>query len=117
MTYQLGGDVRPSERREYGSATIRIESNDPLFADIGEPGDLLPCWMSHGDKVITPAPGFQIVATTDSAPVAAIVDPVRSLYGVQFHPEVAHTPFGAALLRNFLYGPCGHRRSDGKLVH
>jgi GMP synthase (glutamine-hydrolysing) len=62
--------------------------------------------MSHGDKVISPPTGFTILATTSSAPIAAMADMTRRLYGVQFHPEVAHTPFGTTLLRNFLYGPC-----------
>ncbi len=107
MTYQLGGEVRPSEQREYGAASLYVSEPSPLFSSIADVGESVPCWMSHGDKVITPAPGFTIVATTDSAPVAAIVDTSRKLYGVQFHPEVAHTPFGTQLLRNFLYGPCG----------
>src|SRR5689334_21752657 len=63
--------------------------------------------MSHGDKVLTPPQGFHVTATTSSAPVAAMADPGRKFYGVQFHPEVAHTPFGAELLRQFLLGPCG----------
>ena len=67
----------------------------------------LPCWMSHGDKVLAPPDGFEIAATTDSTPVAAMINTTRQLYGVQFHPEVAHTPFGAQLLRAFVLGPCG----------
>jgi GMP synthase (glutamine-hydrolysing) len=107
MAYQLGGEVRADNQREYGSATLKILESQPLFDGIGEGGDCVPCWMSHGDKVVTPPPGFHTVATTDSAPVAAIVNSDRKLYGVQFHPEVVHTPFGSQLLRNFLYGPCG----------
>lgn len=107
MAYQLGGVVRSADRREYGSAALTIETVDPLFVGIGDAGDNVPCWMSHGDKVIDPPPGFIVVATTESAPIAAIVNAERRLYGVQFHPEVAHTPFGTRLLRNFLYGPCG----------
>jgi GMP synthase (glutamine-hydrolysing) len=106
MTYQLGGEVRADTQREYGAATLRILDPRPLFEGIGDRGDTVQCWMSHGDKVIAPPTGFHIAATTESAPIAAIVDPDRKLYGVQFHPEVVHTPFGTQLLRNFLYGPC-----------
>lgn len=107
MAYQLGGEVRPAERREYGGATITVLDPDPLFKGIALSGASLSCWMSHGDKVLTPPPGFTVVATTESAPVAAVVNSHRNLYGVQFHPEVAHTPFGKDLLRAFLTGPCG----------
>jgi len=106
MSYQLGGEVRPADRREYGRAELTILDPGALFAGIGEAGDGAVCWMSHGDKVLTPPPGFHILATTSSAPVAAMANSERRLYGVQFHPEVVHTPFGAQLLRNFLMGPC-----------
>ena len=106
MSYQLGGEVRPADRREYGHAELTILDPQPLFEGIGIAGDEAVCWMSHGDKVLTPPPGFHVLATTPSAPVAAMADLERGLYGVQFHPEVAHTPFGAQLLRNFLMGPC-----------
>jgi GMP synthase (glutamine-hydrolysing) len=106
MAYQLGGEVRPAEQREYGRADLTILDPDPLFAGVGDAGEKAVCWMSHGDKVLTPPPGFQVAATTDSAPVAAMADKERHLYGVQFHPEVAHTPFGTQLLRAFLMGPC-----------
>ncbi len=109
MAQQLGGEVRPSERREYGHADLKILEAQPLFAGIGEGSETVPCWMSHGDKVLTPPSGFEIVATTASAPIAAMADMKRKFYGVQFHPEVAHTPFGTQLLRNFLMGPCGCR--------
>ena len=107
LAYQLGGEVRPAERREYGRAEVTILDPDPLFRGIGEAGDSKECWMSHGDKVLTPPSGFHVVATTSSAPVAGMADPCRKFYGVQFHPEVAHTPFGTELLRQFLVGPCG----------
>lgn len=109
MAYQLGGEVRPAERREYGAAEIRILESTPLFEGVGDVGAMAACWMSHGDKVISPPPGFAIVATTSSAPIAAMADKTRHLYGVQFHPEVAHTPFGSTLLRNFLYSACSCR--------
>src|SRR5581483_8351445 len=106
MAFQLGGEVRLADRREYGHAELTVLDPMPLFQGIGQAGAKLPCWMSHGDKVLTPPPAFHVVATTPSAPVAAMADPQRHLYGVQFHPEVAHTPFGKELLRAFLYGPC-----------
>jgi len=109
MTYQLGGEVHPAAQREYGPATMTVLDPDALFVEIAQVGEELPCWMSHGDKVLAPPPGFQVIATTPTTPVAAMVDPDRRFYGVQFHPEVAHTPFGKALLRNFLMGPCGCR--------
>ncbi len=107
MAYQLGGEVKPSENREYGHAELQILNTAPLFEGYGDTETLLPCWMSHGDKVLRPPDGFEIVAVTPSAPVAAIVNAERRLYGVQFHPEVAHTPFGKDLLKAFLMGPCG----------
>ena len=106
MAYQLGGEVRPAEEREYGGAELTIVHAAPLFEGIGTEGDRLACWMSHGDKVLAPPPGFEIAATTASTPIAAMANAERKFYGVQFHPEVAHTPFGTELLRNFLTGPC-----------
>ena len=107
MAYQLGGDVQPSENREYGDAQITVLHSQPLFQNIAQDGEHLPCWMSHGDKVLAPPPGFTIAATTDNTPIAAMMDEKRQFYGVQFHPEVGHTPFGADLLRAFVLGPCG----------
>jgi len=107
IAYQLGGEVRPSDRREYGQAELVILDPNPLFSGIGGVGDKASCWMSHGDKVLKPPEGFVVTATTESAPIAAMADHSRNLYGVQFHPEVAHTPFGTDLIRAFLTGPCG----------
>lgn len=106
MAYQLGGEVCAAERREYGSAEVQILDSSPLFEGVGGAGEMVACWMSHGDKVIAPPSGFKVVATNPNTPVAAMAAIDRKLYGVQFHPEVAHTPFGTDLLRNFLYGPC-----------
>ena len=86
---------------------LTVVRAEPLFKNIASEGAKLPCWMSHGDKVLAPPPGFAVAATTASTPVAAMCDEARHLYGVQFHPEVAHTPFGAELLRAFVMGPCG----------
>ena len=107
MAYQLGGDVQPAQEREYGDAALKVLDPEPLFEGIAGAGETLPCWMSHGDLVLTPPAGFEIAATTESAPVAAMVNARRKLYGVQFHPEVAHTPFGTQLLKTFVLGPCG----------
>lgn len=107
MARQLGGRVVPAEKREYGGAELEVVQPDPLFTGLGS---RLHCWMSHGDTVLAPPWGFQVLARTSSTPVASMGDPVRRLYGVQFHPEVAHTPFGRELLRRFLVEVCGCRQ-------
>jgi GMP synthase (glutamine-hydrolysing) len=104
MARQLGGNVVPAEKREYGKASLTVIDPGPLF--VGLPTDLT-CWMSHGDTVLSPPPGFNVYATTESTPVASMGDTARRLYGVQFHPEVAHTPFGKELLRHFVVDICG----------
>jgi len=104
MALRLGGRVVPAERREYGRADLKVAEPEPLFE--GLPTELT-CWMSHGDTVLAPPPGFSVLATTESTPVAAMGDRARKLYGVQFHPEVAHTPFGKELLRHFVVEVCG----------
>ncbi len=105
MMFRLGGNVSPAPSREYGPATIRVE--DPaaslLFRGLG-PDQLV--WASHGDRVLEPAPGFRSVAWSASAPHSAVEDRERSLFGVQFHPEVAHTERGREVLRNFLFDAC-----------
>jgi GMP synthase (glutamine-hydrolysing) len=103
----LGGEVRPSERREYGRAHVRILTTScPLFHGFAA-GEELAVWMSHGDRVERLPDGFALVGETANAPAAAIADEGRRLYGLQFHPEVAHTPRGAELLANFLYRVAG----------
>ena len=107
MCAGLGGAVEPGHTREFGRADIRIERDSPLLAGLGEVGDVEPVWMSHGD-VITAIPlGFEVVATSEGSPFAVIADEGRRLYGVQFHPEVAHTPRGALMLRNFTHHIAG----------
>ena len=107
MCAALGGAVEGGHHREFGRADIRIERQSPLLAGLGEPGETEPVWMSHGD-VITAIPlGFEVVATSENSPFAVIADEGRRLYGVQFHPEVAHTPRGALLLRNFTHKIAG----------
>ena len=103
MGFLMGGHVVPAERREYGKAQLRILSREGLLRGVEPEADgLVTVWMSHGDTVLKPPPGFTSLAATDNCPVAAMADPVRKLFAVQFHPEVAHTPQGKTVLRNFL---------------
>ncbi len=104
---QLGGVVEGGREREFGRAEIRIAEESPLLAGLGDVGDTDPVWMSHGDKITAIPPGFHVVATSEGSPYAAIADEARRIYGVQFHPEVAHTPRGALLLRNFTHRIAG----------
>ena len=98
---QLGGEVAPSHGREFGNANITVRQNSPLFDGIFAAGDSAPVWMSHGDHISQLPEGFTAIATTQDAPFAAIADESRKLYGLQFHPEVVHTPNGADILFNF----------------
>lgn len=104
MAHQLGGRVAPGENREYGRTQIEVLDASDLFAGLE---DRLVCWMSHGDLVESPPAGFTATARTASSPVAAMSNRHRKQYGVQFHPEVVHTPFGMNVLRNFLFRECG----------
>jgi GMP synthase (glutamine-hydrolysing) len=106
MALELGGDVLPTAKREYGPATVTIGEEDGLFAGIDREQ---PVWMSHGDSITKLPEGFRSTAQTDSTPFAGLVDERRRLYGIQFHPEVAHTPRGKDLLRNFVVGIAGAR--------
>ncbi|KAA5606464.1 glutamine-hydrolyzing GMP synthase [Roseospira marina] len=107
MVEQLGGRVAASDHREFGRAFLDVTDDCALFQDVWAAGNREQVWMSHGDRVDTLAPGFRIVGTSDGAPFAAIADDARRFYGVQFHPEVTHTPHGAALLRAFTHDVCG----------
>ncbi|MFM7346633.1 MAG: glutamine-hydrolyzing GMP synthase [Tagaea sp.] len=107
MCAQLGGKVESSDHREFGKALIAIEKNCALFDGLWKPGAREQVWMSHGDRVVALPPGFRAVATSEGAPFAAIADDERRFYGVQFHPEVVHTPHGAALLKNFTHRVAG----------
>jgi GMP synthase (glutamine-hydrolysing) len=104
MAHQLGGKVERAEQREYGPAQIDIDQATVLFQDV-EARDVR-VWMSHGDRLLAMPPGFVQLAHSDNSPVAAMGDPERQWYGVQFHPEVAHTPCGRLILDNFLFGIC-----------
>jgi GMP synthase (glutamine-hydrolysing) len=109
MALLLGGKVEPSSHREYGRAEVALESSDLLFEGV-HPDTSTGCitvWMSHGDTVLAPPPGFHSLATTRNSPVAAMAAPSRRLYAVQFHPEVAHTPQGQRILENFLFQGAG----------
>jgi GMP synthase (glutamine-hydrolysing) len=99
MAKLLGGTVRGAEQREYGHAVIHVGRKRDLFRGLGR---TLRAWMSHGDQVIEPPKGFEVLARTRTAPVAAMGNPRKRLYGLQFHPEVVHTPKGAEILRNFV---------------
>jgi GMP synthase (glutamine-hydrolysing) len=107
MCAQLGGSVEASDDREFGRADITIIEDSPLFEGFGPIGHEERVWMSHGDRVSALPPGFKVIAKSGHAPFAAIADEERRFYGVQFHPEVVHTPRGAALLKNFTHTIAG----------
>ena len=107
MCAQLGGDVRPSDHREFGRATVEVEKDCALFEGVWATGERHEVWMSHGDRVERLPEGFEVVATTPSAPFAAIANEERGFYGLQFHPEVVHTPDGARLIANFVHKVAG----------
>jgi len=106
MAHELGGQVVPATLREYGAASIEVTAGDGLFAGL-EPRQ--PVWMSHGDSILRAPPGFHETARSGSTPFAGLADPQRGLYGIQFHPEVVHTPAGRDILRNFVLGIAGAR--------
>ncbi|MDX1483016.1 MAG: glutamine-hydrolyzing GMP synthase [Alphaproteobacteria bacterium] len=107
MVDQLGGRVENAEHREFGRAFIEVVSSPPLFEGVWAEGGREQVWMSHGDRVIDIPKGFEVIARTDGAPFAAIADVKRKFYGLQFHPEVVHTPDGAKLIANFLFRIAG----------
>nr|WP_201786444.1 glutamine-hydrolyzing GMP synthase [Moorella mulderi] len=106
MAHDLGGRVEAAAGREYGKTELEVTTDDILFAGLPQN---MQCWMSHGDYISAPPPGFQVTARSAYTPVAAMSDPGRRLYGVQFHPEVKHTPLGQEMLRRFLFQVCGCR--------
>jgi GMP synthase (glutamine-hydrolysing) len=107
MCHQLGGMVEGSDHREFGRAFIDITDTCALFEGLWDIGAREQVWMSHGDRVTALPPGFKVVATSDGAPCAAVANEERKYYGVQFHPEVVHTPHGAKLLSNFVHRVAG----------
>jgi len=105
LTQALGGRVAAAQRREYGPALLEVtDLACALWADLPFS---LPVWMSHGDRIEVLPPGFGVVAQTDNSPIAAMAHTGRRVYGLQFHPEVVHTPQGGQVVRNFLYRVCG----------
>ena len=106
MAHELGGRTAPAGQREYGRTRLFVDDRRDLFRGLEA---RLLCWMSHGDSVVDLPPGFQSLARTDHNPVAAMADRAHHLYGVQFHPEVTHTPWGSQVLQNFLFTVCGCR--------
>jgi GMP synthase (glutamine-hydrolysing) len=104
MALELGGDVLPAARREYGPATVQVTRASGLFDGLDRDQ---PVWMSHGDSITRLPEGFEATAQTDSTPYAGLAAPARRLYGIQFHPEVVHTPRGRDVLRNFVTGIAG----------
>ncbi len=115
MAQQLGGKVEAGLTREFGSADVRARGHTALLKDIAdyttpERQGMLKVWMSHGDKVTEMPPGFKLMASTDSCPIAGMADEARHFYAVQFHPEVTHTKQGAAILKRFVLGICGTRQ-------
>jgi len=106
ITKQLGGQVAPGTKREYGHAVLHINDPDsPLFSELPESTTV---WMSHGDKIEEMPPGFAPIAATENSPYAVIGNG-KNIFGLQFHPEVAHTPGGRTILKNFVYKICGCR--------
>src|SRR5947209_17475748 len=104
VAQQLGGEVARTGVAEYGRTALEVTTRSPLFGDLPGEQDV---WMSHADSIVRPPPGFRVTARTSIVPVAALEDVERRVYGVQFHPEVAHTTRGQEILKHFLYDVCG----------
>jgi GMP synthase (glutamine-hydrolysing) len=109
MCSQLGGSVISADEQEFGRADIEIVVDSPLFDEIGGPGHIEPVWMSHGDKINEIPEGFKVIAKTPTAPYAAIMNAEKNFFAVQFHPEVAHTPRGSQILKNFTHKIAGFK--------
>ncbi len=108
LAHQLGGHVTMAEKHEYGPATVELlTKDDPLLAGLGSSASGLSVWMSHGDHVESVPQGFDVLASSDNAPVAAMGQPAKGIYGLQFHPEVVHTDQGHEILRRFAVDICG----------
>jgi GMP synthase (glutamine-hydrolysing) len=115
MAWQLGGKVEGGHKREFGHADVRARGHTKLLeniqdyvTDAGE--GMLKAWMSHGDKVTELPPGFKLMASTESCPIAGMADEARGFYALQFHPEVTHTKQGTAIIERFVLGICGTRQ-------
>lgn len=105
LAYNLGGQVASSQHREYGFAELEVTDLESLLfkSEIQNLKSKIPVWMSHGDRLDAAPPGFRVSARSANSPIAAMADVERNLYGIQFHPEVKHTPQGATIIRNFLF--------------
>lgn len=108
ITHQLGGKVAKSEKQEYGRARLKAIKENAIFEGIPPESDV---WMSHADKVVKLPPGFETLAVSENSPHAVIANKERTIYGLQFHPEVTHTVFGKEMLANFVYGVCRAQRN------
>jgi GMP synthase (glutamine-hydrolysing) len=108
VAQQLGGEVARSGTGEYGRTDLEVTAGSALFGQLPLQQQV---WMSHADSIVAAPPGFRVTARTEAVPVAALEDRERAVYGVQFHPEVAHTPRGQEILKHFLYDVCGCRPS------
>ncbi len=106
LAHQLGGRVEKSATREYGHAQVHIDGTETLFSNLQSP---ISTWMSHGDQITALPDGFAALAHSDTCRFAAMANPARKIYALQFHPEVAHTPQGSDILRHFLFDVCGCR--------
>jgi GMP synthase (glutamine-hydrolysing) len=107
LAAQLGGVVEGSDHREFGRAFVDVTGECAITQGVWAPGAREQVWMSHGDRITALPPGFRSVASSEGAPFSVIADDERRFYGTMFHPEVVHTPHGAALLKNFTHGVCG----------
>lgn len=108
LAHELGGRVEQGSRFEYGKTTFRVTDPDPLFAHpFFRDQQVKASWMSHQDEVVQVPPGFKVLARTENGTVAAMGDSYRKIFGLQFHPEVSHTPGGKHILQSFIYDICG----------
>ncbi|KAJ3058663.1 GMP synthase (glutamine-hydrolyzing), partial [Rhizoclosmatium hyalinum] len=103
IAHTMGGKVQKCDKREYGKAEIDILGHSKLFEGMSHP----TVWMSHGDSLSAAPTGFQVIAKTSSSPFVAVENTEKQIYGIQFHPEVTHTPEGTILIKNFVSGICG----------
>ena len=106
LTKHFGGELERSQTREYGSASLSLAKESPLWKGLGKLADKVRVWMSHGDHVNSVPAGFEIIGSTETLPAAAMADHKRNFYGVQFHPEVHHSECGEQIIRNFLFDIC-----------
>ncbi|MDO5738305.1 MAG: glutamine-hydrolyzing GMP synthase, partial [Eubacteriales bacterium] len=104
MAQHLGGEVSPASKREYGATAVKLDARSPLFSGLAGENE---CWMSHTDLISLLPEGFEIIANSETCPIAAMADEQRKFYAVQFHPEVRHTVHGTDMIHNFLYDICG----------